>query len=104
MPVTAERVIRPSLKTSVMRANVFRGPGRFGLEEKPIPTPGHGEARVRVHLTTICGTDIHIVKGEYAVKPGLTIGHEAVGVIDALAPEVTGYQVGQRVLVGAITP
>jgi threonine dehydrogenase-like Zn-dependent dehydrogenase len=104
MPVTAEKVTRPSLKTRVMRANVFHAPGRFGLEEKPVPVPGPGEARVRVRLTTICGTDIHIVKGEYPVKPGLTIGHEAVGVIDELGPGITGYQIGQRVLVGAITP
>jgi hypothetical protein len=49
----------------LMKANVFRAPGKFGLEEKPIPHAGYGEAVVRVRLTTICGTDIHIVKGEY---------------------------------------
>ena len=59
---------------------------------------------IRVTLTTICGTDVHIVKGEYPVKPGLTIGHEPVGVIHELGVGVTGYQVGERVLVGAITP
>jgi threonine dehydrogenase-like Zn-dependent dehydrogenase len=59
---------------------------------------------VKVRLTAICGTDIHIIRGEYPVKPGLTIGHEAVGVIHELGPGVTGYEVGQRVLVGAITP
>lgn len=87
-----------------MKANVFRAPGKFGLEEKPIPRAGYGEAVIQVRLTTICGTDIHIVKGEYPVEPGLTIGHEAVGVIHELGPGVTGYEVGQRVLVGAITP
>ena len=87
-----------------MKANVFHGPGHFALEEKPIPLPGYGEAVIKVHLTTICGTDIHIIKGEYPVKPGLTIGHEAVGAIHELGPGVTGYEVGQRVLVGAITP
>jgi alcohol dehydrogenase len=87
-----------------MKANVFHAPGSFGLEEKPIPVAGYGEAVIQVRLTTICGTDIHIVKGEYPVKPGLTIGHEAVGVIHELGPGVTGYDVGQRVLVGAITP
>ncbi len=89
---------------SLMKANVFRGPGKFGLEEKPMPRAGYGEAVVRVRLTTICGTDIHIVKGEYPVEPGLTIGHEAVGVIHELGPGLTGYEVGQRVLMGAITP
>jgi threonine dehydrogenase-like Zn-dependent dehydrogenase len=57
-----------------------------------------------VRLTTICGTDIHIIRGEYPVRPGLTIGHEAVGVIHELGPGVTGYDLGQRVLIGAITP
>jgi alcohol dehydrogenase len=90
--------------TGFMKANVFHGPGQFNLEEKPIPIPGYGEAVIKVRLTTICGTDIHIVKGEYPVKPGLTIGHEAVGVIHELGPGVTGYEIGQRVLVGAITP
>jgi threonine dehydrogenase-like Zn-dependent dehydrogenase len=52
----------------------------------------------------VCGTDIHIVRGEYPVAPGLTIGHEAVGVIHELGPGLRGYDVGQRVLVGAITP
>ncbi len=87
-----------------MKANVFHGPGKFGLEEKPIPRAGYGEAVVKVRLTTICGTDIHIVRGEYPVQPGLTIGHEAVGVIHELGPGVTGYEAGQRVLMGAITP
>ena len=55
-------------------------------------------------LTTICGTDLHIRKGEYAVKSGLVIGHEPVGVIHELGVGITGYAVGERVLVGAITP
>jgi alcohol dehydrogenase len=92
------------LPKAVMKANVFRAPGRFGLEEKPIPAAGPGEAVVQVRLTTICGTDLHIVRGEYGVAEGLTIGHEAVGVIHELGPGVTGYELGQRVLVGAITP
>lgn len=87
-----------------MRATVFRGVDRFGIEEVEKPRAGAGEAVVRVTLTTICGTDLHIVRGEYPVKPGLVIGHEMVGVIDELGPGVTGYQPGQRVLVGAITP
>lgn len=88
----------------VMKANVFRSPGKFGLEQQPIPKAGPGEAVIHVRLTTICGTDIHIVKGEYPVRPGLILGHEAVGTIHELGPGVTGYHPGQRVLVGAITP
>lgn len=88
-----------------MKAIVFRGPNQLALEERPKPVPRAGEAVIRITATTICGTDIHIIKGEYPVRPGLILGHEPVGVIDALGdglePE---YHVGQRVIVGAITP
>ena len=87
-----------------MRANVFRSVDEFGIEEVPRPTAGAGEAVIRVTLTTICGTDLHIVRGEYPVRSGLVIGHEPVGVIAELGDGVTGYEVGDRVLVGAITP
>ena len=87
-----------------MKANVFRGIGDFGIEEVERPRAGAGEAIVRVTLTTICGTDLHIVRGEYPVEPGRIIGHEPVGVVEELGPGVTGYAVGDRVLVGAITP
>lgn len=89
---------------STMKALVFRGPNKIGIEQVSIPKPGPGEAVIRVTLTTICGTDLHILKGEYPVRAGLTIGHEPVGVIHELGVGVTGYEVGDRVLVGAITP
>jgi len=57
-----------------------------------------------VTLTTICGTDVHILKGEYPVAPGRIVGHEPVGTIEKLGSAVTGYDVGQRVIAGAITP
>src|SRR6187401_770550 len=87
-----------------MKANVFRGMNRFGIEEVERPRAGAGEAIIRVTLTTICGTDLHIVRGEYPVDPGRIIGHEPVGVIEELGAGVTGYSIGDRVLVGAITP
>jgi|SRR5437660_4706949 len=90
--------------TSTMRALVFRGPNQIKIEHVSIPKPGPGEALIRVTLTTICGTDLHILKGEYAVKPGLIIGHEPVGTIHQLGVGVSGYTIGERVLVGAITP
>ena len=90
--------------TSTMRALVFHGANQITLETVPIPRARAGEAVIRVTLTTICGTDLHIVKGEYPVKPGLIIGHEAVGVIHELGDGVTGYEIGDRALVGAITP
>lgn len=87
-----------------MRANVFRGVGQFGIEDIVAPHAGPGEAIVRVTLTTICGTDLHIVRGEYPVAAGLVIGHEPVGVISELGAGVDGYAIGDRVLIGAITP
>src|ERR1041385_8281504 len=87
-----------------MKANVFRGKNRIGIEEVTKPRAAAGEAIIRVTLTTICGTDLHIVRGEYPVAPGLIIGHEPVGVIEELGEGVSGYNVGDRVLVGAITP
>lgn len=87
-----------------MKATVFRGKDEIRVEEVERPHAGVGEAVIRVTLTTICGTDLHIVRGEYPVKPGLIIGHEPVGVIEELGAGVTGYSVGDRVLVGAITP
>src|ERR1700687_1145538 len=90
--------------TATMRALMFHGPGQISLETVPIPKARTGEVVIRVTLTTICGTDLHILKGEYPVKPGLIIGHEPVGVIHEIGDGVTGYQVGDRVLVGAITP
>jgi alcohol dehydrogenase len=87
-----------------MKANVFYGKNDIRVEEVERPRAGAGEAVIRVTLTTICGTDLHILRGEYQVKPGLIIGHEPVGVIEELGAGVTGYSVGERVLVGAITP
>ncbi len=87
-----------------MRATVFHGINDIRVEEVERPHAAVGEAVIRVTLTTICGTDLHIVRGEYSVKPGLIIGHEPVGVIEELGPGVTGYEIGERVLVGAITP
>ncbi|HVQ35757.1 MAG TPA: NAD(P)-dependent alcohol dehydrogenase [Candidatus Bathyarchaeia archaeon] len=87
-----------------MKAAVFVEPGRIVLKDKPVPKIGPKDALLRVTTTTICGTDVHILKGEYPVAPGLTVGHEPVGVIEALGDAVEGYRVGQRVLAGAITP
>ncbi len=87
-----------------MKAAVFVKPGKIILDDKPIPKVGPGEALIKVTTTTICGTDVHILKGEYPVEPGRIVGHEPVGVIHELGPGVSGYQIGQRVVVGAITP
>ena len=89
---------------STMKAAVFVEPGRIELVSKPIPSVGPNDALVRITTTTICGTDVHILKGEYPVAKGLTVGHEPVGVIEKLGSAVTGYTEGQRVIAGAICP
>jgi threonine dehydrogenase-like Zn-dependent dehydrogenase len=89
---------------ATMKAAVFVAPGRIELTDKPIPPVGANDALIRITTTTICGTDVHILKGEYPVAPGLTIGHEPVGVIEKLGSAVTGYKEGQRVIAGAICP
>src|SRR5678815_3865044 len=81
-----------------MKAAIFVEPGRIVLDDKPIPEIGPLDALMRVTTTTICGTDVHILKGEYPVAKGLTIGHEPVGVIEKLGSAVTGYREGQRVI------
>ena len=90
--------------TAMMKAAVFVDKGRIELADKPIPDVGPNDALVRITTTTICGTDVHILKGEYPVAKGLTVGHEPVGVIEKLGSAVQGYQEGQRVIAGAICP
>ncbi len=89
---------------AMMKAAIFVEPGRIVLDDKPIPDVGPLDALLRVTTTTICGTDVHILKGEYPVARGLTVGHEPVGVIEKLGAAVRGYREGQRVIAGAITP
>lgn len=93
---------RPQVRR--MKAAVFVEPGRIVLDDKPVPDVGPLDALIRVTTTTICGTDVHILKGEYPVARGLTIGHEPVGIIEKLGSAVSGFTEGQRVIAGAITP
>jgi alcohol dehydrogenase len=90
--------------TETMKAAVFQGHERIVLDERPVPQCGPNDAIVRITLTTICGTDVHIWREEYPVEQGRIVGHEPVGVIHELGGAVSGYEVGDRVLVGAITP
>lgn len=92
------------MTATTMNAAVFVEPGRIALERKPIPDVGPLDALVRITTTTICGTDVHIQRGEYPVRRGLIVGHEPVGVIEKLGSTVAGYKEGQRVIAGAITP
>lgn len=90
---------------NTMKAVVFKGKDHLAVEDVPRPHPRAGEAVIRITTTTICGTDVHIVRGEYPVNPGLILGHEPVGVVEELGAGLEGlYTIGERVIVGAITP
>ncbi|HTZ61047.1 MAG TPA: NAD(P)-dependent alcohol dehydrogenase [Thermoplasmata archaeon] len=87
-----------------MRAFVMREIGHVGVLEKPKPEPGPNDAIVRTTAALICTSDSHTVRGAIGERHDLTLGHESVGVIDALGSAVDGFHVGQRVAVNAITP
>src|SRR6266699_2236431 len=95
--------LRDGFPAAVHRSwSILQKAARFCV---PRPHPRAGEAVIRITTTTICGTDVHIVRGEYPVAPGLILGHEPVGVIEELGDGLDSlYSVGQRVIVGAITP
>lgn len=89
----------------IMKALVYHGPGAKGWEEVPEPAiRDDGDAIVRVDTTTICGTDLHILKGDTPeVAQGRILGHEAVGTVEAVGPGVKNVSVGDRVLVSCIS-
>ena len=88
-----------------MKALVYQGPGRKALEERPVPeimVPT--DAIVKLARTTICGTDLHILKGDVPTcAPGRILGHEGVGVIEKTGPGVTVFHSGDRVLISCIS-
>ena len=88
-----------------MKALVYADTGNIALMDKPKPEiTGPGDAVVRVTHTTICGTDLHILKGDVATaKPGRILGHEGVGVIDSVGPAVTAFKKGDAVLISCVS-
>ncbi|MBP6671847.1 MAG: zinc-dependent alcohol dehydrogenase family protein [Bacteroidetes bacterium] len=88
-----------------MKALVYHGAGNIALEEKLKPTlKVPTDAVVRVTRTTICGTDLHILKGDVpTVTDGRILGHEGIGVIDAVGVNVSNFAVGDKVLISCIT-
>lgn len=88
-----------------MKALVYQGQGRKALEQRPKPEIKEpGDAIVRITKTTICGTDLHILKGDVpGCAPGRILGHEGVGVIDAVGAGVAAFKPGDRVLISCIT-
>jgi len=95
----------PIAKAGMMKALVYRGPDKKSLEDHVRPDlSAPTDAIVRITKTTICGTDLHILKGDVPTcKPGRILGHEGVGVIDQIGPAVTAFKPGDRVLISCIT-
>jgi alcohol dehydrogenase len=88
-----------------MKALVYQGPGRKALEERPVPEiRDAGDAIVRVTRTTICGTDLHILKGDVATcTPGRILGHEGVGIVETVGAGVSSFKPGDHVLISCVT-
>jgi alcohol dehydrogenase len=88
-----------------MKALVYHGPGKKALEDRPTPRVGQPtDAIVKITKTTICGTDLHILKGDVATcTPGRILGHEGVGIITEIGNAVTGFGIGDHVLVSCIS-
>jgi alcohol dehydrogenase len=102
---TSDKLVdRPAAKT-LMSALVYQGIDRKALEQRPKPAiAAPTDAIVRVTRTTICGTDLHILKGDVPTcAPGRILGHEGVGVVDEVGAAVTAFKVGDHVLISCIT-
>jgi len=87
-----------------MQAFVLKGIGNVGVIEKPIPTCGPNDAIVKTTASLICSSDVHNAKGVIPFPPNRALGHESVGTVWELGSEVSGFAIGERVLVNAITP
>ena len=88
-----------------MQALIYNGPGKKQLEERPKPSvQAPTDAVVKITKTTLCGTDLHILKGDVPTcKPGTVLGHEGVGIIDTVGAGVTTFKPGDRVLISCIS-
>ncbi|WP_421912494.1 zinc-dependent alcohol dehydrogenase family protein [Mesorhizobium sp.] len=88
-----------------MKALVYSGPGKKSLEERPKPSiSAPTDAIVKITKTTICGTDLHILKGDLpSCQPGRILGHEGVGIVDSVGPAVTAFKPGDRVLISCVS-
>ncbi|HEY1877950.1 MAG TPA: zinc-dependent alcohol dehydrogenase family protein [Rhizomicrobium sp.] len=88
-----------------MKALVYHGPGLKALEDRPKPViHAPGDAVVKITKTTICGTDLHILKGDVpSCAPGRILGHEGVGIVDEVGPACTRFKPGDHVLISCIS-
>ncbi len=88
-----------------MKALIYRGPGKMEWADKPKPTiQAPTDAIVKITKTTICGTDLHILKGDVpAVVEGRTLGHEGIGIVEEVGSGVSNFKVGDKVLISCVT-
>src|SRR6202161_43170 len=88
-----------------MKALVYQGPARKSLEDRPkLVIAAPPDAIVKITKTTICGTDLHILKGDVpSCQPGRILGHEGIGIVDKVGPAVTAFKPGDRVLISCVS-
>jgi alcohol dehydrogenase len=105
--IADERMIPATVGTTqaTMKALVYGGPGQRTWTSKPKPVVRDpGDAVVRITTTTICGTDLHILKGDVpSVTPGRILGHEGIGIVESVGAAVTAFHAGDRVLISCIS-
>ena len=102
---TAEPVVTGGKPNDTMKALVYGGPGKRAWADKPKPVVRDaGDAVIRITTSTICGTDLHILKGDLpTVTPGRILGHEGIGIVEAVGPAVTNFHNGDRVLISCVS-
>jgi alcohol dehydrogenase len=105
MPKAATQDRPGKSETQTMKALVYQAVGKKAVENRPKPEiAATTDAIVKIVKTTICGTDLHIVKGDLAsCKPGRILGHEGVGIVDKVGPAVTAFKAGDRVLISCVS-
>jgi alcohol dehydrogenase len=103
--LVAETSDKQAEASAVMKALVYQGPGKKALEQRPIPViAAPTDAIVKITKTTICGTDLHILKGDVPTcRPGRILGHEGTGVVESVGAGVSSFRPGNRVLISCIS-
>jgi alcohol dehydrogenase len=108
--MTLTTMPRPAIRARdtaavMMKAFVYGGPGKKAVEQRPKPEiTAPTDAIVKIVKTTICGTDLHILKGDVPTcQPGRILGHEGVGIVDKVGPAVTAFKPGDRVLISCVS-
>lgn len=103
--IDLKETITPFITKSTMKGLVYGGPGKIELKEIPIPTlEKPTDALVKILKTTICGTDLGILKGKTpSVMPGTTLGHEGVGIVEEAGTAVRNFKKGDHVIISCIT-